>query len=206
VGLGRAGHPLAPPVLDDRFRRLGPRPVEAVEGPRRKLAVEDRTVRRDLCLEAVEHALGQPARVGLGLHHQRRDRADQHGFCHAALTVPRDVAHDLAAPGGVPDVDRIAQIEMLGHGRQIVGVVIHVVTVTDLARASVTTPIVGDHAVAAAEEEQHLVVPVVTGERPSVAEDDRLARAPVLVEDLNAVGCGDPAHGRPLTSEELTGL
>jgi hypothetical protein len=27
-----------------------------------------------------------------------------------------------------------------------------------------------------------------------VAEDDRLARAPVLVEDLDAVGCGDHAH------------
>ena len=75
--------------------------------------------------------------------------------------MSRDVAHDLAATGGVPDVDGIPQIEMVGHGRQIVGVVVHVVTVADLARASVAPPIVGDHAVAVAEEEQHLVVPVV---------------------------------------------
>jgi hypothetical protein len=147
-----------------------------------------------LRLEAVEHALGQPARVGVGLHHERRHRADQHRFCHAALTVSRDVAHDLAAPGGVPDVDRIPQIEMLGDGRQIVGVVVHVVAVADLARASVAAAIVRDHAVAVAEEEQHLVVPVVTGKRPSVAEDDRLARSPVLEEDLDAVACGDHAH------------
>jgi hypothetical protein len=94
----------------------------------------------------------------------------------------------------VPDVNRLPQIEMLGHGSQIVGVVVHVVAVTDLARAPVATSIVGDHAVAVAEEEQHLVVPVVTGKRPSVAENDRRARAPVLEEDVDAVACGDRAH------------
>jgi hypothetical protein len=87
---------------------------------------------------------------------------------------------------------------MLGHGSQIVGVVVHVVTVTDLARASVAASIVGDHAVAVAEEEQHLVIPVVTGKRPSVAEDDRLAGAPILEEDLDAVARGDHAHYVPL--------
>ena len=34
--------------------------------------------------------------------------------------------------------------------------------------------VVGDDAVAFAEEEQHLVVPVVRAQRPAVVEDDRL--------------------------------
>ena len=55
-------------------------------------------------------------------------------------------------------------------------------------------PVVGDHAVAVLEEEQHLGVPVVARKRPAVTEDDRLARAPVLVEDLRAVRRGDRAH------------
>src|SRR6516165_1273265 len=52
-----------------------------------------------------------------------------------------------------------------------------------------------DHAIAMLDEEQHLGVPVVGAERPAMMEDDRLALAPVLVEDLCAVvGC-DRAHG-----------
>jgi hypothetical protein len=34
---------------------------------------------------------------------------------------------------------------------------------------------------------QHLGIPVVGAERPAMMEDNRLAVAPVLVEDLNAV-------------------
>ena len=41
------------------------------------------------------------------------------------------------------------------------GVVVHVVTVADLARAAMAAPVVGDDAVALAEEVEHLGVPVV---------------------------------------------
>ena len=59
-----------------------------------------------------------------------------------------DVAHDLATPGGVPDVDRALDVEVRRHGRQVVGVVVHVVTLAGLRRASVSTPVVREHAVA----------------------------------------------------------
>ena len=101
--------------------------------------------------------------------------------------MPGDVAHDLAAAGGVPDVDGILEIEMLRHRSQVVGVVVHVVTVAGLGRASVPAPVVGDDAVAVLEEEQQLGVPIVARKRPAMAEDDRLSRAPILVEDLGAV-------------------
>lgn len=91
---------------------------------------------------------------------------------------------DLAAAGQVADVDRVAQIEVLDHGPQVVGVVVHVVPVADLGRAPLAAAVGGGDAVALVEEEQHLVVPVVRGERPTVAEDDRLTRAPVLVIDV----------------------
>ena len=118
-------------------------------------------------------------------------------FGHAALTVPGDVAHDLAAAGGVPDVDGVVEIEMGGQRGQVVGVVVHVVTVAGLRGAPVPAPVMGDDAVAVLQEEQHLGVPVVGRQRPAVAEDDRLARAPVLVEDLRAIGRGDRAHALP---------
>ena len=44
-------------------------------------------------------------------------------------------------------------------------------------------------------EEQHLPVPHVGTERPSVRERDSRAFAPVLVVDLGAVAGGDRAHG-----------
>jgi hypothetical protein len=148
----------------------------------------------DLDLEAVEHALGQAARVGVGLHHERRHRADQHRPRDAALAVPRDVPHNFAAAGGVSDVDGVLEIEMGRHRGQVVGVVVHVVTVAGLGGASVPAPVVRDDAVAVQQEEQHLGVPVVGRERPPMAEDDRLARAPVLEEDLGAIRRGDRAH------------
>src|SRR4051794_8484782 len=52
----------------------------------------------------------------------------------------------------------------------------------------------GDDAVAVLKEEQHLGVPIVGRKRPAMAENDRVARAPVLVVDLRAVFGRDRAH------------
>ena len=41
--------------------------------------------------------------------------------------MPAEVVRDLAATGGVTDVDRVLEVEMLGQGGEVVGVVIHVV-------------------------------------------------------------------------------
>src|SRR5215216_159786 len=71
---------------------------------------------------------------------------------------------------------------------------VHVVTVAGLRGAPVPTPVMGDDAVPVLEEEQHLGIPVVGRKRPAMAEDDRLTRAPVLVEDLGSVIRGDRAH------------
>ena len=189
--------PLTPPVLDDRLGGLGAGPVEAVEGSRRQGPVEHRPVGGQLGLQVVENALRQAAGIGAGLHHQRRHRTDQHRFRHTDLTVPGDVVHDFAATSGVPDMDGVPEIEMGRQRRQVVGVVVHVVTVAGLRGAAVPAPVMGDDAVAVLQEEQHLGVPVVARKRSAVTEDDRLARAPVLVEDLRVIGRRDRAHALP---------
>ena len=95
-------------------------------------------------------------------------------------------------------MDGVVEIEMGGHRGQVVGIVVHVVAVAGLGGPSVPAPVMGDDPVAVLQEEQHLGVPVVGRQRPAVAEDDRLARAPVLVENLRAVLCRDHAHSRGL--------
>ncbi len=92
-------------------------------------------------------------------------------------------------------MDGVLEVEMRGERGKVVGVVIHVVAVGDLRRATVAAAVMGDDAVAVRDEEQHLRVPVVGRERPAMAEHDRLARAPILVEDLDAVFGGDGGHG-----------
>jgi carbonic anhydrase len=67
----------------------------------------------------------------------------------------------------------------------------------------VLAPVVRDHAVAAPEEEHHLGIPVVGRERPAVAEDDRLALAPVLVEDLAAIRGEGSNVRRRVCSEDM---
>ena len=187
VSLGAAHHALPPPVLDDAFGWFRARPVIPVERSGRQVAIELRAVGRRLRLQSVEHVFRQAAGIRCRLHHQRRDSGDDGGFCDPAFAVACDVVHHFTVAGGVADMHRVFQIEMRGQRGQIVSVVIHVVAVGHLGGAAVPAAIVGDDSIALAEEKQHLRVPVVRRQRPAVTENDRLSRAPVLVENLNAV-------------------
>src|SRR5882724_1312985 len=96
-----------------------------------------------------------------------------------------EIMHHLAAAGRMADVNRIFQVEMIGDGLQIVGIVIHVVTTAGLSRAAMSAPISCNDAETFAEEKKHLRVPIIRRERPSMTEDDRLAATPVLVIDVD---------------------
>jgi hypothetical protein len=61
------------------------------------------------------------------------------------------------------------------------------VAVGGLSRAAVATTIMGDNAIAMLQEEQHLIVPMVRAERLTMAEDNRLSVAPVLIKDCRAI-------------------
>ena len=92
--------------------------------------------------------------------------------------VRAEIARDFAAAGRVADMDGVLEIEMRRHRREIIGVVVHVVSVAVWRGAAVAAAIVRDDAIAVIEEEHHLRVPVVGRQRPAVAEHDRLARCP----------------------------
>jgi hypothetical protein len=85
---------------------------------------------------------------------------------------------------------------MLGDCGSVGRVVIHVVAIADLGRAAVAAAVVRNDTKALGEEEQHLGVPIIAGQRPAMVEHDGLGRlgAPILEEDFNAVGGGDRAH------------
>src|SRR4030095_16546995 len=102
-----------------------------------------------------------------------------------------------AAAGGMADVNGIAKIEMFDDSRDIGCVVIHIVPVAHLARTTVTAAIMRDDAITLADEEEHLRIPVVGTKWPAVMKDDRLGglRAPILVEDLDAILGRDGGHG-----------
>ena len=108
--------------------------------------------------------------------------------------MPGEITHHLAAAGRMADMDRILQVQMLGHSREVVGVMVQVVAVGNLRRAAMAATVMRDDAITLAQEEQHLRVPVVRRKRPAVAEHDRLTRTPVLVENLNTVLGYNLAH------------
>ena len=124
-------------------------PVVAIERSGRQVVVELRAVGGELRLQAVEHFLGQAARIGRRLHHQRRHGADDRRFCHAAFAMAGNVMHDFAAAGGMADMHGVLEVEMRRQRREVVGVVIHVVAAADLARAAVAAPVMRDDAEAA---------------------------------------------------------
>src|SRR3546814_8036885 len=67
--------------------------------------------------------------MGVALYHYRRYGRYQNRFGNASLWLPMpcDVARHLASAGRMTDVDRVAKVESLSHGRGILCVVIHVV-------------------------------------------------------------------------------
>ena len=75
--------------------------------------------------------------------------------------MARDITRGLAPAGRMADMDSVLEIKMFEHGTGIGGVVVHVVTVVHLGRATVTPTVMSDSAIAFAEEVKHLVVPVV---------------------------------------------
>jgi hypothetical protein len=101
------------------------------------------------------------------------------------------------------DMDGISEIEMLGHGCNVGGVVIHVMTIADLSRTAMAAPVMGDHTTPLADEIEHLSVPVIGTQWPSVVEDDRLGipGSPVLVKDLDPILGGDCTRGVVPSSE-----
>src|SRR5580658_8763109 len=67
--------------------------------------------------------------------------------------------------------------------------------VGSLGRAAMTPAIMSNYAITVLKEKQHLRIPIVRRERPSMVEDDRLAVAPILVIDLCSIFCSDERHG-----------
>jgi hypothetical protein len=94
-------------------------------------------------------------------------------------------------------MDCIPEIQVVSHRRGVSGIVGHVMSIADLAGATMAASVVSDNPVAFAEEEQHLVIPIVGRERPPMMKDDRLRvlGTPILVENFDAVFGGDESHG-----------
>ena len=143
---------------------------------------------------SVERVDRQAAGIGVRLEHQRRHRAYQHGLGDAIGAVAPDVAGDLSAASRVADQGCAVQVQRFDECRQVVGVGVHVVAIPRLARTAVAATIMGDTAIAVGRQVDHLAFPGIGAERPAVAEDDGLSRAPVLVIDLRTVFGGDRVH------------
>src|SRR5438094_6758972 len=99
--------------------------------------------------------------------------------------MPSQIMRDLAAAGGMTNVDGVLQIKMRGQSRKVVGIVIHVMAVARLGGPAVPSSVIGDDTIAVFEEEQHLRVPVIGRQRPAVAEDDALSFAPVFIINVD---------------------
>jgi hypothetical protein len=182
--IGASHHPLAPPIPDHPLRGFRTRPVIAIERSSRHIVIELGSVGSELRLKPVKNLLGQPTGIGRRLYHQRRHRADDHCFCYSTFAITRQVMHHFAAAGRMADMHRTLKVEMCRQCRQVVGVMIHVMAVAGLGGAAMATPVVGDHAEAVAEEEQHLRVPIIGRQRPAVAKHDGLTFAPVFIVNL----------------------
>src|SRR5580704_5299974 len=84
---------------------------------------------------------------------------------------------------------------MFGQRGQIVGVMIHIMSVSGLGGTPMSAAVVRYDAITMLEKEQHVGVPIISRQRPAVAKHDGLPFAPILVIDLCSVFGGDGCHG-----------
>ncbi|MOA05247.1 hypothetical protein D3C78_1248390 [compost metagenome] len=78
--------------------------------------------------KAIEHLNRQPSRVLLGLDHDRWHRTDQYRLGDAAGAMPGDVTRHFDTAGGVSDMHRVLQVEVLRERGHVGGISIHLIT------------------------------------------------------------------------------
>src|SRR5262249_2491393 len=86
---------------------------------------------------------------------------------------------------------RLREVERLDELGEVVGVGVEIVALPGLTRAAMAAAVMGDAPVAMRDQKKHLVFKGVRAQRPTMAEDDGLPRAPVFVVNLGAVLGGD---------------
>src|SRR6202034_1730165 len=111
------------------------------------------------------------------------------------FVVTRYITRDLATAGRVTNVDGVLQVQGVGDRGSVLRIGVHVMAQRGLGRATVTSAIVRDYAVSVLEEKQHLGVPIIGRQRPSVMKHDGLPRAPILVVNLCSVFGRYKRHG-----------
>ncbi|MCY1297223.1 hypothetical protein D9M70_466550 [compost metagenome] len=191
MGIGGSHHPLSPPIVAYGCRWCGARTVEAVEGSVCDVVIELRPVSCERLAVAVKRFDREPLGVGRRPEHKRWYRADQDELGHAALAVTGDVPGRFATTRRMPDMDRVAQIQLPHEGGYVGSVMVHVMATAHLLGSPVATAVMGNDAIAFCEEEKHLVVPVISAQRPPVMEHDRLRVAwpPILEENPGPIFC-----------------
>ncbi len=84
-------------------------------------------------------------------------------------------------------MDCVPQVQVVDKLVKVVGVRVHVLAVEGLARSAEAAAVKRDAAKAPGSKKEHLVFKCIRGERPAVAEDHGLSRAPIVVVNLRAV-------------------
>ncbi len=95
-----------------------------------------------------------------------------------------DISGHFASTCRKPNQDNFLQIQLFQERGKIVGIRVHVVAFRGLAGAPVTATVVRDTTESLRGEEEHLCLPAIRRQWPSVAEDNRPSGAPVFIVDL----------------------
>lgn len=100
-----------------------------------------------------------------------------------------EVTGDFSSSIGITNYHYLFDLKVFEKLLEVVGIIVHVVSILGLSRSSIATPIMCDNTVAVFSKERHLIFPIVTAQRPAMGEGDDIALwvAPVLIEELGSI-------------------
>ena len=125
--------------------------------------------------------------------HEGQGGRNQGQAIDALAAMSGEITDDLRGAHGVSDQHHVMEVQLLEQRAEVVRERIVVIPASRIAAPTVAALVVGDAARMLGERD-HLILPDVTIDRPSVHEDDRPTLTPAAPEQLHAVAGFDRVH------------
>src|SRR5262249_33841629 len=169
------------------------RPVGPIK-QHRKVLVVLRAITGNAGANGIEDLYWQTFGVGGSLQHDWGNSSDQNCRCDPLATVTANVARYFAASGRMSDECGVFEIQRLDYRREVICVSVHVISCGRLTGSPMPAPVNGDTAIPVLGEKQHLTVPGIGVQRPTMRERYGWSFSPVFVVNCGAILSGNGAH------------
>lgn len=91
-------------------------------------------------------------------------------------------------------MNHFLKIELFGKGCKVICIRIHIIDLPRLRGTAMSSPVMCNHWKALLAKKEHLCIPVIRTQRPSMAENYGLTRSPIFIIQRATIFCSNYRH------------